>query len=273
MRNIIEYGIFVLALSLLSLNVLALPNPLQDSSKLANSSSNNDAIKLANNIDEPLTIGMCIDFIPYTHEELSKYSDMIVIGTVKEILPAKWNTVDGKQPNKSPSELSPIDDLIYTDIIINVDKYLKNPLSSNKVIVRVIYGTVGSITMTSDAEPRFEMGEKVLLYLSKDTKSSTKDIGSEHFIVTDFFKGKFTLTDDGKAIGTDENTTLEELLSTINQTDNKTNDTLMSDNTGTAGKQEGNLNSTPESKSTPFINSVWVLAVVLGAVTYVRKAK
>ncbi len=60
---------------------------------------------------------------------------------------------------------------------------------------------------------------------------------------------------------------------TKNQTDNKTNDTLMSDNTGTAGKQEGNLNSTPESKSTPFINSVWVLAVVLGAVTYVRKAK
>jgi hypothetical protein len=45
----------------------------------------------------------------------------------------------------------------------------------------------------------------------------------------------------------------------------------MSDNTGTADKQEGNFNSTPESKSSLFISSVWVLAAVLGAVKYVRK--
>jgi hypothetical protein len=53
--------------------------------------------------------------------------------------------------------------------------------------------------------------------------------------------GKFTLTDDGKAIGTDENTTLDELLSTIKQTD----------------------------KKAPFISSIWVLAVLLGAVLFV----
>lgn len=58
-----------------------------------------------------------------------------------------------------------------------------------------------------------------------------------------------------------------------NQTENKTNDAGMSDNTVTVGKQEGNFNSTPESKSSPFISSVWVLAVVIGAVKYVRKKK
>jgi hypothetical protein len=91
--------------------------------------------------------------------------------------------------------------------------------------------------------------------------------------------GKFTLTNDGKAIRPDENTTLDELLSTINQTDNKTNDAGMLDKTGTPGKQEENPNSTPEiksnpeSKRAPFISPVWVLAAVLGAVTYVRRNK
>ncbi|MGB9133388.1 MAG: hypothetical protein WCB90_12395, partial [Methanosarcina sp.] len=79
--------------------------------------------------------------------------------------------------------------------------------------------------------------------------------------------------DDGKAIGHVETTTLDELLSTINQTANKTNDTEMSDNTETAGQQEGNSNSTPESKTAPFIGSLWALATVIGAVSYVRKMK
>ena len=56
-----------------------------------------------------------------------------------------------------------------------------------------------------------------------------------------------------------------------NQTENETNSAGMSDNTGTVGKQEGNFNSTPESKSSPFISSVWVLAALLGAVTYCKK--
>jgi hypothetical protein len=84
-----------------------------------------------------------------------------------------------------------------------------------------------------------------LLYLSKDTNPSTKNIDHEHFIVTNFLRGKFTLTDDGKAIGTDENTTLDELLSIIKQTD----------------------------KNAPFIRSIWVLAAVLGAITYIRRTR
>jgi len=262
MRNITKYGIFLVGIiSLLTLNVSALSNP------------SNDSIKLENNSDEITGFGMDVNFIHYTHEELSNYSDTIVIGTVKEILPPRWNTVDGKQPNKPLTEIDHLNDTIYTDIVISVDEYLKNPLSSNEVIVRSIGGTTENISMTSDAEPSFKTGEKVLLYLSKDNNPSTKDIGPEHFIVTDYYEGKFTLTDDGKAIGHVENTTLDELLSTINQTINKTNDTGMSDPTEMVSKQEGNSNSTPESKTAPFIGSLWALATVIGAVSYVRKTK
>lgn len=242
MLNSTKCGIYlIVALSLLTSNVLALSNSSNNSIGRINNSSQD--IKLAYNVDEPVGIGIYINFIPYTHKELSRHSDTIVIGTVKEILPSRWNTKDGKQPNKTITELNPTDELIYTDIIINVDKYLKNPLASQEVIVRVINGTVRNFSMTSDAEPKFERGEKVLLYLSKDTNPSTKNIGPEHFIVTNFFRGKFTLTDDGKAIGTDENTTLDDLLSAIRQTD----------------------------KKAPFISSIWVLAALIGAVPFVRQ--
>jgi hypothetical protein len=152
----------------------------------------------------------------------------IVIGTVKEILPPKWNTIDGKQPNKPTTKLDYPYDIIYTDIVISVDEYLKNSSSSKEVIVRITGGTVGDVSMSTDADPSFKIGEKVLLYLSKDESPSTKDIGSKHFIVKDFYRGKYTLTDDGKAVMPDENTILNELLSTINQTENKENDTGIS---------------------------------------------
>ncbi len=261
MRNIVKYIIFLVGfLSLLTLNALALSNPSDENIK---PEKNNESI----------TFGMNVNFIHYTHEELSNYSDTILIGTVKEILPSKWNTINGKQPNKPLTEIDHLNDTIYTDIVINVDKYLKNSLSSKEVIVRSIGGTIGNVSMTSDAEPSFKTGEKVLIYLSKDADPATKYIGPEHFIVTDFYEGKFTLTDDGKAIGYVENTTLKELLSTINQTVNKTNDTEIQNNTETASKQEGNSNSTPESKTTPFMSSFWALAAVIGATVYWRKTK
>ncbi len=188
MRNILKYGLFLVgALSLLTLNALALSDPSDDS------------IKLENNSGEPIGIGICIDFIPYTHEELRDYSDTIVIGTVKKILPSRWNTKDGKQPDKPITELNS-SDIIYTDIVIGVDEYLKNPLSSKEVIVRVVGGMIGNVNVTTDAEPSFNNSEKVLLYLSKEDSPNTKDIGPEHFIVTDFHRGKYTLTDDGRAI-------------------------------------------------------------------------
>jgi hypothetical protein len=279
MRNTIKYAIFLVgALSLLTLNVLALSDPSEDSTKTENNS------------EKPISIGICIDFIPYNHEELRDYSDTIIIGTVRETLPPRWNTIDGKQPDKPVTELNS-SDIIYTDINISVDEYLKTPLTSKELIVRVVGGKIGNISMTTDAEPSFNTSEKVLLYLSKDSSPNTKDIGPEHFIVTDFHRGKYTVTDDERAMTPDEITTLDELRSTINQTDDKANDTEISNDTGIlndteilndtgiskdaekASKQEQNSSSTPESKSIPFINSFWALAAVIGATVYWRKIK
>ncbi|MGB9927935.1 MAG: hypothetical protein ACPK85_05965 [Methanosarcina sp.] len=247
MRKFIKYGIFLFGgFIFITLNASAV---FEFSDKKIE-----DKNIEPENYSEGFGIDICINFEPYTHEELSKYSDTIVIGTVKETLPPKWNTANGKQPNKSITELGS-ENVIYTDIIIDVDEYLKNPLSSKELIVRVIGGSIGNVNMTTHAEPNFSNGEKVLLYLKKDVSPYTKNIGPEHFIVTNFYQAKFKLTESGRAVRLDENITLEELLNTINKTDNKlTKNTAISNNTGFSVKQKENSDSTLVSKKAFFIN-------------------
>lgn len=212
-----KYGIILIgALSLLILGALALSNHSPDNIKLPNNPSQ-DGNKLVNN-DKPLYGEVSSSLVGFNHTELNKRSDTIIIGTVKEILPSKWSSIDGKRPDGDVQ--FGLYNVIYTDIIIGVDEYVKNPLSSKDVRVRVEGGTVGDDTLVADSDPSFETGEKVLLYLMKDDKPGTKDIGPEHFIVTGSVQGKFTLTDDGKAIGDEETISQEELLSTIKDSNN-----------------------------------------------------
>lgn len=264
-----SYYVFFLIVSLsllafLTNSSIALSSPSNHFVKLANNSSQENN-GFSNNTDIPEVVSSHPCVINYTYKDLCNNSDTIVIGTVKRIQ-SKWNTIDGKQPNDTTTSF------IYTDNIINVEKYLKNPLTSKEILVRTIGGTVGNISRTDDLEANFKVGEKVLLFLYKDDFSN--DVSSEpSFSVTDFYKGKFTLTDDGKATVLLDNTTttLAELLSVINQTENITNYSVTAKNEVTLGKQEGNLNSTPKSKNAPFLRPMWVLAVMLVVVVILRK--
>lgn len=70
--------------------------------------------------------------------------------------------------------------------------------------------------MDVEDEPSFEPGEDVLLYLVNDTHPATKDMGPEHFTVCGCFQGKFSLTEDGKAVSKGETVELEKMLKLIN---------------------------------------------------------
>jgi hypothetical protein len=202
MKNSTKYGIiFVGLFFLLALIALGLPN----------FSENN--IKPASNGDKPINITISSLVVACTHEDLNNYSDTIVTGTVKQILPSKWNTLDGKRPSKDNVKVDQ-SSFIYTDIVLSVDKYLKKPSESKEskeIIVRIVGGTIGADRVISEDEPSFKTGEKVLLYLTKDTIN----VDSEHYLVTGSDQGKFILTDDGKAVRPDETVSQEELLSTI----------------------------------------------------------
>lgn len=179
------------------------------------SSPENGAVEELNASDAPMIIGVSYELIYLSPEDLANKSDLILIGSVKEILPARWNTPDGEQPENVLEDLN-WNDVIYRDVVVSVDDYLKNSLPSNEVVVRVLGGTVGNLGMDVEDEASFEPGEDVLLYLVEDTSPATKDLGPEHFRVTGISQGKYTLTGDGKAVKFGETVELEELLRIIN---------------------------------------------------------
>jgi YVTN family beta-propeller protein len=59
-------------------------------------------------------------------------------------------------------------------------------------------------------------------------------------------------------------------LNSKTRTRNQTNNTEITANAGAAGKQERSI---PTQASIPFLNSIWVLISILGAVAFVRKMK
>jgi hypothetical protein len=142
-----------------------------------------------------------------SYEDLNSQSNVVLIGTVKEIFPSKWNTPNGERPGNKIDD-SDILEVMYTDITIHVNEYLKNPLSSEEVTVRVPGGTIGNETIWIEDAPSFEQNETVLLYLRGE---------SSPFDVTGMSQGKFTVTDNGMAVRPDGIITLEELSKKIHE--------------------------------------------------------
>jgi hypothetical protein len=154
------------------------------------------------------------DPIVLNNSYLAQESDVIVIGEVEEILPSRWTTEDGKKPVNFD------DERIYTDVVIEVNEYLKNPQPTEEITVRTMKGEIGYDRIIYEDEAEFEHGEKVLLFLTlKDP--DTKNIGGEHFRVRGMVHGKFTIV-DGQAIRPEviecyRTIPLQELLETIEE--------------------------------------------------------
>jgi hypothetical protein len=163
-------------------------------------------------------------------------SDRIVIGTVSEI-----NVSD-----------------YYTNNTITVKEWLYNPLPTKTIIVRTNIGT----NAWQEDEAEFTLKESVLLML----KDQRPDKGV--FRMSLGFAGKHPVSDRDSVI-----TALKAQgkWKGYNQTGNQTNEIAVTANTGTVGKQEGNLNPIPKSKITPFLSSIWALATIFGAAMYLRK--
>lgn len=194
-KRMVMYSIAIIGfVSLLMIGISFSSSSLQsvDESPIGEVSNNNDPeISSNSGAQQPLTMQMSGIVEELTDDDLEKQSNVIISGTVKEILPSKWNTPNGERPNKSLDDLDVGGtDVIYTDIVIQVDQYLKNPLDSKEVTVRVLGGTVNNDVLEVEDSPNFKQNEKVFLYL----------VGKESpFEVTGLFQGKFQLTDDGMA--------------------------------------------------------------------------
>lgn len=126
--------------------------------------------------------------------KLMRMSQVILTGTVREIKDSKKVNVKVVEESKDTM------DYIYTDIVVDVDSYIKRQKTdeSKTIIVRTDGGCVQNLCYESEDAPSFKVGEKVfLLLISKDVY--TKDIGDKHYRVLGGMFGKFSVS-DGYAI-------------------------------------------------------------------------
>ncbi|WNY24737.1 matrixin family metalloprotease [Methanolapillus millepedarum] len=127
---------------------------------------------------------------PISDDLMVEKSDLIIRGTVKSIMPAEWSTNNKLAPKDTS------DYVIYHDVMIDVEEIYKGNLSKDvdSIYVRKIGGIADNVEMITDSVDYYE-GEEVILYLSEDTNSLTKDIGPKHYFEIDK-KGQLFIIDN-----------------------------------------------------------------------------
>ncbi|MDI6689467.1 MAG: hypothetical protein QME54_03485 [Actinomycetota bacterium] len=119
--------------------------------------------------------------------DIVKESDIIIKGKVVEILPSveeKPVIVTSEEDAKKAAEKGETcifivsnekekeaakrySSIIYTDKIIKVEKYLKNPQSKNKIIVREEGGKIGDKEVVVAGITPLKLGDYIILFLKK----------------------------------------------------------------------------------------------------------
>ena len=84
--------------------------------------------------------------------------------------------------------------ILFTDYVMDVEEHIvfKPQGDFRTLIVRNIGGSDGRFTLEAPEEPSFTLGERVLLFLSKDT-GRLFALEDEVFTVDGAFQGKYTI--------------------------------------------------------------------------------
>jgi hypothetical protein len=122
-------------------------------------------------------------------EDLVRDSDVILIGTVEQVLNSR------------------IDDTrigVHTDIIVKPSQYLYGQTDGRNIAVRIEGGVKGEITVWAEDQPEFIEGESILLFLrlASTYEDVTPPAGIDHqnyFRTVGAFQGKWDYL-DGTAV-------------------------------------------------------------------------
>jgi hypothetical protein len=163
-------------------------------------------------------------------------SDRIIIGTVSKI--DRYHS--------------------YTIYTISVKEWLYNPIPAETIKLKSQIGT----NVEVEDEVEFALNESALLMLKDE------NLDKQLFRVFVGIAGKRPVSDRDAVI---EELKTQGKWPEENQTVTSTNSTKTTENTGTTGEQEENPNQTRKPNTTPFMNPVCVLAVMQGAIMYVRR--
>ncbi len=121
-------------------------------------------------------------------QDMAKRAQYVLIGTVRDKIvssidedPARWN-----KP------------MVYTDVVIDVEQDVANKYKDSQVTVRTLGGKTDKYWVNVSFSPTFEIGEKVLIFVSKEPGS---EMGDNYLVLAQQF-GKYKI-DGGKAYGKD----------------------------------------------------------------------
>jgi len=126
--------------------------------------------------------------IRLTMDDLIEKSDVVVIGKVVDIFPARRVDIDG----------SSRDWIITTDAVIEVERYLYGQSRSPYIAVMVQGGRVEQTFVWVEDQPEFNLGEEVALFLNHPQLEITPPQGFEaadYYMVTGSMQGKFSYKD------------------------------------------------------------------------------
>lgn len=116
----------------------------------------------------PKIMAVSITYVPFSEIDYSTWSKYIVIGTVKEALPAIWDDAM---------------EYIYTPVIVSVEKQIKGPSPAKELMMHLIGGTVGDATLYVSDTRVPEPGERYFLFLEDMHRSTSEKLVpvAQHF--------------------------------------------------------------------------------------------
>ena len=123
-------------------------------------------------------------------------SELIIIGTVDEILESKWTA-----PEISSG-------ILQTDIVIDVDEILfGEPSSGDQITLRIDKGEDEYTISLDEWTPDFTVGEQSLLFLMRDDSDFKTD--EDYYVLSANEQAKYVLQGDGTAVCEFENKTVD----------------------------------------------------------------
>lgn len=117
---------------------------------------------------EPFILTVVGEKIPNTSRSTSQ-ATFVVIGIVKQVLPARWTTPDGRRPANPHASTN--QEIIFTPVLLEVEQAIKGQ-PSQLLYVFAFGGTMGldRVERTSDDVDKFTQGERVMAFLAPEPR-------------------------------------------------------------------------------------------------------
>lgn len=156
----------------------------------------------------PIQSTVHLDRFPHI-PSTARLSSVIVIGTVKQILPARWTTADGHRP------ADPTGHAIFRPVMLDVEEYLKGEQNARTLQLYAWGGRIGDDMFEAQPDTlyEFQQGEHVVVFLEEFAPGSSplNVDGSSLWSIQEHY----TLTGDDQAQNFYQTLPLAELRATI----------------------------------------------------------